>query len=276
MTEYQHYEFLAVDRPLSDDEQAEVRELSSRAVISDTAFAATYEQDDFRGDPDVLVESYYDAHLHVTSWGTHRLMIRVPRGDLDDAIAEEFEVAERVDVWSSEDHVVLDFVSEDEEPSESTGHDGLLSLLAGVRDEIASGDLRPLYLAWLAGYGTWERDEFAFDTSAEEELEPVVPPGLTQLTAAQTALAEFLRLDDDLLAVAAENSTPLQERLDPQALGAWVTDLPSADKDLLLLQVAQGQAAEARIEILRRFNGDTAAGSRTVGELLDQAAQRRA
>lgn len=274
MSEYQHYEFLAVDRPLSDEEQAEVRELSARASVTGTTFTATYEQDEFRGDPDVLVESYYDAHLHVTSWGTRRLMIRVARGDLDDAVAEEFQVAERVDVWSSEEHVVLDFLSEDEESPEIDRED-LLARLAEIRTEIVAGDLRSLYLAWLAGYGTWERDEFAFDTSAEDEPEPVVPPGLGQLTRAQRALVEFLRLDEDLLAVATENSMPLQESLDPKALGAWMTELPSADKDLLLLQVAQGQAAEARIEILRRFNGDTAAGSRTVGELLDQAAQRR-
>lgn len=276
MSEYQYYEFLAVDRPLSDDEQAEVQELSSRAVINDTGFVARYEHGEFRGDPDVLIESYYDAHLHLTDWSTRRLMLRIPNTALNDESAEEFEVAGRVEVWSSEEHVVLDFLSEEEEPAEPpTGHEDLLEQLIGVREEIIGGDLRPLYLAWLAGYGAWERDEFAFDTSAEDEPEPVVPPGLQQLTPAQSKLAEFLRLDEDLLAVAAQNSTPLQENIDPSALGAWVTELPAADKDLLLLQVAQGQAAEARIELLRRFNGDTAADRRTVGELLDQAAQRR-
>ncbi|MEB3372362.1 hypothetical protein [Saccharopolyspora mangrovi] len=276
MSEYQYYEFLAVDRPLSDDEQAEVQALSELAEVDDTSFVAVYEQGEFRGDPDVLIESYYDAHLHVTNWSTRRLMIRVPNTALNDELAEEFEVAERVEVWSSEEHVVLDFLSEEEEPADPpAGHEDLLEQLAVLREEIIAGDLRPLYLAWLAGYGAWERDEFAFDTSAEDEPEPVVPPGLGQLTAAQAKLAEFLRLDDDLLAVAAENSTPLQEELDAKALGAWVTELPAADKDLLLLQVAQGQATEARIELLRRFNGETAVGRRTVGELLDQAAQRR-
>ncbi|WP_093413958.1 hypothetical protein [Saccharopolyspora flava] len=276
MSEYQYYEFLAVERPLSDDEQAEVRELSEVAFVDETSFVAFYEQGSFRGDPDVLVESYYDAHLHVTNWSTRRLMLRIPLSALDDSLAEEFEVAERVEVWSSEEHVVLDLLSEEEDPADPpVGHEDLLPELAVVREEIIGGDLRPLYLAWLAGYGAWERDEFAFDTDAEDEPEPVVPPGLTQLTPAQRRLAEFLRLDDDLLAVAAENSTPLQDALDPKALGAWVTDLPSADKDLLLLQVAQGQATEARVELLRRFNGDTAVGRRTVGQLLDQAAQRR-
>ena len=38
MSEYQYYEFLAIDRPLSEQEQAELRELSTRARISATSF----------------------------------------------------------------------------------------------------------------------------------------------------------------------------------------------------------------------------------------------
>jgi hypothetical protein len=38
VSEYQYYEFLAVDRPLEDAEQAEVRYLSTRARITATSF----------------------------------------------------------------------------------------------------------------------------------------------------------------------------------------------------------------------------------------------
>ena len=55
------------------------------------------------------------------------------------------------------------------------------------------------YLASLAAYGAWERDEGVFDREADADVEPPVPPGLGTLTAAQRALADFLRLDDDLL-----------------------------------------------------------------------------
>jgi hypothetical protein len=89
--------------------------------------------------------------------------------------------------------------------------EGSLSAIVGVRAEIAAGDLRPLYLAWLAGYGTWERDEDAFDREHDDELEPPVPPGLATLTASQQALADFLRLDDDLLNVAATTSPPRED-----------------------------------------------------------------
>jgi hypothetical protein len=42
MSEYQYYEFLAVDRPLTAAEQAEVRELSTRARITATSFTNEY------------------------------------------------------------------------------------------------------------------------------------------------------------------------------------------------------------------------------------------
>jgi hypothetical protein len=38
MSEYQYYEFLAVDRPLDERQQAEVRALSTRARITATSF----------------------------------------------------------------------------------------------------------------------------------------------------------------------------------------------------------------------------------------------
>lgn len=51
MSEYQYYEFLAVDRPLDDAERAEVRCLSTRARITATSFVNEYHWGDFKGDP---------------------------------------------------------------------------------------------------------------------------------------------------------------------------------------------------------------------------------
>lgn len=61
MSEYQYYEFLALDRPLDEDEQADVRELSTRAEITATSFTNEYHWGDFKGDPDEMMELYYDA-----------------------------------------------------------------------------------------------------------------------------------------------------------------------------------------------------------------------
>jgi hypothetical protein len=43
VSEYQYYEFAAVERPLTTGEQGELRSLSSRADITATSFVNTYE-----------------------------------------------------------------------------------------------------------------------------------------------------------------------------------------------------------------------------------------
>ena len=282
MSEYQYYEFLAIDRPLDDAEQAEVRSLSTRARITATSFVNEYHWGNFKGDPNLLMERYYDAHLYVANWGTHRVMFRLPCDLLD--VVEEYSVDDQASAWVTDEFIVLDFTSEDHagEFDFDYGAEALLSAIVGVRAELAAGDLRPLYLAWLAAYGAWERDEDVFDRDADDDLEPPIPPGLGALTAAQRALADFLRLDHDLLTIAAQTSPPLEEIADdPSELADWVAHLPVAEKDRLLRRVVQGEAARVRMEMLRRYRGDTAPtipvpARRSVADLLDDAARRRA
>jgi hypothetical protein len=185
-----------------------------------------------------------------------------------------------VTVTVTDEHVIIDMVSEDDEGEWDEGAEDSLSAIVGIRAELAAGDLRSLYLAWLSAYGVWERDEDAFDSEDESVPEPPVPEGLQSLTAAQRALADFLRLDADLLDVAAENSPPQPDgQDDPRALAACIAGLPDGEKDRLLLLVAQDQGARARSELLRAFRGDSdSGGSRTrrgVGTLLDAAALHR-
>jgi hypothetical protein len=282
VSEYQYYEFLAIDRPLDEAEQAEVRSLSTRARITATSFVNEYHWGDFGGDPSRLMERYYDAHLYVANWGTRRVMFRLPCDLLDPEVVENYCAADQASTWVVGDFIVLDFTSDDEGGEFEFDYDAeaLLSALVGVRAELAAGDRRPLYLAWLAAYGAWERDENVFDHDADDDLEPPVPPGLGALSAAQRALADFLRLDDDLLAIAAQASPPLEETADDD-LAAWVARLPVATKNRLLARVVRGEAARVRMELLRRFRADTAPtipvpARRTVGDLLDNAARRRA
>jgi hypothetical protein len=281
LSEYQYYEFIAVDRPLDAQAQAEVRSLSTRARITATSFVNEYHWGNFRGDPSQLMERYYDAHLYLANWGTRQIMLRLPRRLLDLHVAEHYCVDDHITAWTVGQHLVLSLTSDDESGDWDYEPEGSLSCLVGIRDELAAGDHRALYLAWLAGYGTWEHDEDAFDRDEDDELEPPVPPGLRTLTAPQHELAVFLRLDDDLLAVAAEASPLLDDPADdPDHLAAWVTKLPTTEKDRLLLCVAQGDAAAVRMEMLRRFRDVTAPvvaapGRRTVADLLDSAWRRR-
>jgi hypothetical protein len=281
MSEYQYFEFLAIDRPLDERQQAEVRGLSSRARITATSFVNEYHWGNFRGDPRKMMERYYDAHLYLTNWGTHQVMLRLPSALLSLGSAEQYCVDPHICAWVSGKNLILDLTSEDESGDWVEGAEDSLSAIAGVRAELAAGDLRPLYLAWLAAWGTWERDEDAFDYDEEGEPEPPVPAGLGTLTAPQRALADFLRLDANLLAIAAQASPLLpQTKDDPRELARWIKDLPARDKDRLLLQVAQGHGTGVQLELRRRFSGEPgttidSGPRRTVAELLDAAAQAR-
>ena len=228
MSEYQYYAFVAIDRPLDAQAQAEVGALSTRAEITATRFVNEYHWGDFRGDPNQLMERYYDAHLYFANWGTRRIMLRLPRNLLDLDVAGQYCVSDQVTAWTAGQHLVLSLTNDDESGDWDYEPQASLSSVIGIRDELAAGDHRALYLAWLADYGVWEPDEDAFDHDEDDELEPPVPPGLRTLTAPQHELAEFLRVDEDLLAVAAEASPPFDVPADdPERLAAWLTRLPT-------------------------------------------------
>lgn len=284
MSEYQYYEFVAIDSALTTAEQAEVRQLSTRAQITATSFTNEYHWGNFRGDPRRLMERYYDAHLYLANWGTHHIMLRLPRSLLDPKVAERYCVDPYVSMSATRTHVILSLTSEDESGEWVEGAEDSLSAIAGVRAELAAGDLRALYLAWLSAHGTWEYDEDVFDeeVEADEDLEPPVPAGLGSLSAPQRALADFLRLDADLLDAAAQASPALTRGSDdPQALTAFIAALSNGEKNRLLGLLACNQSMRARTELLRSFRAEagtqqfTTDPRRTVADLLDTAAARR-
>ena len=53
MSEYQYYEFHAIDRALSERGRRELRACSTRATITSTRFVNHYEWGDLKGDPRV-------------------------------------------------------------------------------------------------------------------------------------------------------------------------------------------------------------------------------
>jgi len=80
MSEYQYYEFQAIDRQFDRAAQDTLRSISSRATITSTSFINHYEWGDFKGDPRKFMERWFDLHLYLAKWGTRRLMMRAPKG----------------------------------------------------------------------------------------------------------------------------------------------------------------------------------------------------
>jgi hypothetical protein len=92
---------------------------------------------------------------------------------------------------------------------------------------------------------------------------------------------EFLRIDSDLLAVAAQASSPLPKiEVDYQEITAWVERLPTGEKNDLLARLVLGENSSLAAVILRRFleqreaalgHGGKPIKRRTVRRLLDAA-----
>ncbi|MET7425396.1 hypothetical protein [Dactylosporangium sp. NPDC005555] len=262
MSEYQYYEFVAIDRPLTAAEQAELRAVSTRGRISASSFVNTYEWGDLKADPRDWMRRYFDAHLYLANWGTRRIMLRLPKSLLDPALAATYGVSSS----ATGEHVILDLHSENEDGDEEWWEDeDALASIVPVRAELAAGDTRLLYLAWLLCVQNQELDE--------DSLEPAIPPGLAQLSGPLRSLASFLRLDEDLLETAAQASAPLTTKApSAAALATWVKQLPAADKDEAIVRLLRGDGVHLRAELLRRYGSGTATepagGERTVGELL--------
>ena len=275
MSEYQYYEFQAVDRPLTPDEMAELRKLTTRARITPTQLQNVYHWGDFKGDPLALMGKYFDAFVYVANWGTHRLMLRLPHRLLDARMAHAYVIDGSLEVHARGEWQVLELVSEDEEGGgwvEDEEAEGWMPALLPLRGELANGDLRALYLGWLAGAQAELLDE--------DQREPPVPAGLARLSASLKALADFLRLDDNLLAVAAACSPTLRAASPPVQIERWIVGLPPPEKDDLLLRLARGNESHVRAELLRRFrdasgpSAEARAARRTVAELLSAADAR--
>ena len=126
MSEYQYYEFQAVDKPLNEQDMRELRKLSTRAQITPTSFINVYNWGDFRGDPLTLVEKYFDAFLYLANWGTHWFMLRIPNRLLDTETASRYCLGKSAKLHVKGKNLILEFHSEDEDRNWVDG-EGLLS-----------------------------------------------------------------------------------------------------------------------------------------------------
>jgi hypothetical protein len=109
MSEYQYYEFLALDRPLTEKQRAELRSISTRAEITATRFVNEYQWGDLKGDPLKMVERYFDAFLYLANWGTRRVMFRLPRGVLDAETAGQYCYTDTASLTETGSHLIVSY-----------------------------------------------------------------------------------------------------------------------------------------------------------------------
>jgi hypothetical protein len=90
MSEFQYYEFQAIDRPLTLLEMAELRKYSDRARITPTSFINDYQWGNFKGNQDAWMERYFDAFLYLANWGSRVLALRLPAASLTATTAKAY------------------------------------------------------------------------------------------------------------------------------------------------------------------------------------------
>ena len=274
MSEYQYYDFRAIDRALTKTEMVELRSISTRAVITSTSFTNHYEWGDLKANPLKLLERYFDAFLYVANWGTREFYLRLPLELADYKVLKAMLPGEAAQVRKGKRCLIVGFEGEVEQDDWDDGAGWIGSLLS-LRSDLLRGDLRCLYLGWLL---CAQYEEFAGD-----ELEPSVPAGLRELSAPLHSLIEFLAIDEDLVEVAALTSAPLNTGPSRKELDAWVRSLPEKEKNDLLVTAASEPGERWKTELLLRLQrqenlraspATAAIQCRTVGDLLAAAHAR--
>jgi hypothetical protein len=264
MSEYQYYEFQAIDRPLSEADRRALRAFSTRARITTTSFTNTYDFGDFKGDPAKLMERWFDLHLYVANWGSRQLMIRLPtrlvdRHRLEDVLGD----VECAQLGVAGENLILN-IGRDELDTDWDDGAHWLAVLAPLRADLLAGDLRVLYLLWLT--------EVEADVRDADEPEPL--PGIGPMTPALEAFAEFFCIDPDLVQAAAERSST--NAVSADAGRQVIAAMPDGEKTRLLARLFEGDphvGAELRVEVRKRLEPkpEAPSGARTVGDLLARA-----
>lgn len=270
MSEYQYYEFQAIDRPLGETVQAKLRATSTRARITSTSFTNHYEWGDFRGDPRRLMERWFDLHLYLANWGTRRLMIRLPKRVVERSRLDAFlSDVDWVEVWENGDNLVVDMHRDEVEAGYDDWDDGSgwLAALAPLRADLLAGDLRLFYLLWMTSL-----ENGVLEKGASEPLSGIGP-----LTGALEAAVGFFGIDRHLVHAAAERDGDSGQNLTGDSLCHIIAELPEAEKSALLLRVAQGDphvGADLRRTARNRQAGP-ATEARTAAAIITRAAEIR-
>ncbi len=245
MSERQYTHFMTSLQPLDEKQLAYMRKQSSRAQINDWDFI---DHGDFRGKTLEMLRRGYCAYMHFAASGARRLMLRLPAGlpcgpkrlatfqpdrgvtwhEDPSAPAARPEgkgkpnapsppaplPSRRVrQVGEGKRGGILEISAPAGDRSAIDTIDPsvpMLYQLAGAGDMLVAGDLRPLYVAWLAC------------NHDEEALEPPVPAGLGNENGVLDAMAKFYGIQPGLIAAAARRSPAIAEPNDRDKIEKWL------------------------------------------------------
>ena len=212
VSEYQCYQFDAIDRILTPAQRREVSELSSHVSVSASSATVEYNYSDFKHDPVQVLKRYFDLYTYESNWGVQRLVFRFNQTSVDLESIAKFELDEWLTVVVEEDQVLIDcYLDENYDHDLDYDYDGSgfadyhtsRSHFVSFYQEIIEGDYRSLCLWWLK----------AADFSGVEESGEtvIIPDGLGELEGSHRALIRFIGLDSDLLTAVQSSSRKLKK-----------------------------------------------------------------
>lgn len=263
MSEYQFYDFRAIDQSLTREEKEIVSSWSSRAHVSSGGATFTYHYSDFGQDPLDVVGKYFDMMFYIANWGSRRLIIKIPEAFFDERI-RQYEI-EGLEIFDYKKSAIIDIDVSDEDYHEGwLEGEGMLNPFVSLRDDIIAGDYRCLYLIWL---------KLAVLEGLEEKQEPEVPNGLQELDGRILEFAEIFMIDNDLISVASQVSKPLQPHTTID-YSSTLQQLSETDKNDWLLRLTQNEPRLSQKFIQHLSQSEvfpSTPGRRTVAEIVAAA-----
>jgi len=238
VSEYQYYYFEAIDKPLTEQQQKELRQISTRAQINARRLENEYHYGSFKGKPLELMKKYFDAHIYYACWATRVFMLKVPTKCVDLKLAKKYCTEHTFTIVENGADLIFCFHIWVECGDGWWDEDGATHQLISLRDDILGGDYRCLYLAWLA------RQYDSNDYKDDDGNSPPVPAGLRHLTEPLKTFAEFMFLEDaDLDEVAKLSVDDVPKLPTLKEIKDWIADLPEKDCRKVLVDLLQEKMA---------------------------------
>ena len=259
MSEYQYYEFAAIDGPISDEGLRYARACSSRANVSRVRWQNTYHFGSFGGSVDTLLK-YYDAHFYIANWGTVRLGLAFPKGAIAPEVLQPYlrggeKYEDSLSVKEIGERCIVYWERNEEGGWWETNGDGIIDQLIGIREELLRADYRALFLGWLADF---DPDEWG-DPKDGGVMMPPIPAGLDHLSSSLETLIRHFPFDTDSLAVAARLSQASTSNRIP--LAAALETLSVSEMRTMLTRVAATRCLPSLAERQTRTNAQPSKGS---------------
>ncbi|OQY55592.1 MAG: hypothetical protein DRR08_33155 [Candidatus Parabeggiatoa sp. nov. 2] len=247
MSEYQYYEFQAIDKPLTAAEQRKINALSSRVELTSTTAKFVYSYRDFPANAEEILAQHFDAMLYMANWGTRQLMFRFPRSVIKVETLTPYCVLDMISTNVTKTHIILDIDFSEVDAGSWIEGEGWLPSMVSLRRDLLRGDLRVLYLAWLKASVEYGGNE------DEDQLEPPIPDNLQTLSAPLKSFVELFEIDPHLIKTAATASKPAKETdtfmTEPEK---WIDKLPLAERNQFLVRLAKGEP-NVDIQLLNRL-----------------------